>query len=599
MATRAGASLPGADSEPVPDWRRHFQLPRYSLAAWAKSSPERCVLVSDVTGTSQVHCWDRTAGVLRQVTDKPGGVRHCAVEASGDHVWWFRDNSGGELGEWMRQPFHGGPNTPVMPGIAPFWPAGLAVGLGGHALVGRSTPEGTEIDLLTPDGSRTQVYRHQELAEAVDISRSLDLVVIAHSERGDLWQPGVRVLRPDGSTVTEVGRPDEALEVVGFAPVVGDSRLLLQRLVDDRWIPMIFDPLTGDRQDLQVDLAGDLDVDWFQDASALLVRNNHRARSALYRLDLSNGRLLSLDTPPGTISHTRTRPGGEVWYQWSSATCPPVFRGVREPMRFPAGAGMSAASVPVLDAWVPGREGDIHALISLPEGAAAPYPTMFLLHGGPDLCDEDAFSPEVAAWVEHGFAVVRVNYRGSTGYGDAWKAALRARVGLTELEDVAAVRRWVIEQGMADPARLVLAGWSWGGYLALLGLGTQPGDWTVGLAGTPIADCVAAYHAEMDEMKALDRTLFGGSPEEVPERYARSSPSSYVSAVRAPVLMCVGVNDPRCPVEQVESYAAELRVPHQVLKVQSGHNVTDVAARVAVVEAQLAFLASHLPAGSG
>ena len=129
------------------------------------------------------------------------------------------------------------------------------------------------------------------------------------------------------------------------------------------------------------------------------------------------------------------------------------------------------ASVAAEDAWVDGAGGPIHALISKPAGAATPLPTLFLVHGGPASHDADAFSPAVAAWVDAGFAVVRVNYRGSTGYGAAWRDAIEHRVGLTELDDLLAVRDWAVSSGLADPARIVLAGDSWGGYLTLLGLG--------------------------------------------------------------------------------------------------------------------------------
>src|SRR5207249_6808122 len=114
--------------------------------------------------------------------------------------------------------------------------------------------------------------------------------------------------------------------------------------------------------------------------------------------------------------------------------------------------------------------------------AASPHPTIFIVHGGPTHHDGDAFSPRVQAWVDHGYAVVLVNYRGSTGYGRAWRDALEGNPGLTELEDIVKVRDWVVEQGIADPARLILAGGSWGGYLTLLGLGTRAECWALGRA---------------------------------------------------------------------------------------------------------------------
>ncbi len=108
--------------------------------------------------------------------------------------------------------------------------------------------------------------------------------------------------------------------------------------------------------------------------------------------------------------------------------------------------------------------------------------------------------------------VVEVNYRGSTGYGSAWRDAIEGRPGLTELEDVAAVLDRCVADGLVDPGRCVVEGWSWGGYLALLAVGTQPERWAAALAGVPVADYLTAYADEMEQLRAFDRALFGGSP---------------------------------------------------------------------------------------
>src|SRR5204862_2527680 len=100
--------------------------------------------------------------------------------------------------------------------------------------------------------------------------------------------------------------------------------------------------------------------------------------------------------------------------------------------------------------------------------------------------------------------------------------ALQGNPGFTELEDIARVRDWLVVQGIANPNRLALAGGSWGGYLTLLGLGTQPEMWSLGVAAVPVADYVAAYEDEMEPLKAFDASLFGGTPDEVPDVYERS-----------------------------------------------------------------------------
>ena len=94
------------------------------------------------------------------------------------------------------------------------------------------------------------------------------------------------------------------------------------------------------------------------------------------------------------------------------------------------------------DIWVDGPGGRIHALLGVPGDAERPpsgWPAVFAVHGGPAAGDEDTFDASRAAWLDAGFAVVQVNYRGSTGYGSAWRDALTERIGHVELADIAAV----------------------------------------------------------------------------------------------------------------------------------------------------------------
>jgi dipeptidyl aminopeptidase/acylaminoacyl peptidase len=230
---------------------------------------------------------------------------------------------------------------------------------------------------------------------------------------------------------------------------------------------------------------------------------------------------------------------------------------------------------------VDGPGGRVHALVARPADAPeGPLPTVFSIHGGPHASDEDRFSAYRAAWLDAGFAVVEVNYRGSTGYGSAWRDAIEGRPGLTELEDIAAVYDWAVADGLADPARTVVEGASWGGYLTLLALGTQPDRWAAGVAIVPVADYVAAYEDEMEPLRDFDRALFGGSPDDVPDRYRDSSPLTYVDKVRVPVLVMAGENDPRCPIRQIDNYLDQLSArdaPHSVYRYDAGHGSLVVA----------------------
>ncbi|MEU0281798.1 prolyl oligopeptidase family serine peptidase [Streptomyces sp. NPDC006195] len=604
----AAAPTPAAAS--MPAWEKRFRAPRVSLPDWAEDAPERALFVSNATGTYELYAWDRATGEQRQATDRPNGTTDGVLSLDGEWIWWFSDTDGDEFGVWMRQRFTAGADgagdEPAVAGLAPSYPAGLALGRDGTAVVGRSTDEdGSTLHVVRPGGQPVEIYRHRESAGVGDLSHDGSLLAIEHTEHGDAMHSAVRVLRLDGSVVaelddTEGGTRELGLEVLGFAPVEGDSRLLIGHQRRGRWEPVVWNPLTGEETELAIELPGDVNAEWYPDGSGLLVAHSFEARGELWRYDFAKSALVQLETPAGTVSGATARPDGSVEYLWSSAARPPEVRSTAGGVVLDPPGPAAPSSVPVEDAWVEGPGGRIHALVQRPEGEG-PFPTVFEIHGGPTWHDSDAFAAGPAAWVDHGFAVVRVNYRGSTGYGREWTDALKHRIGLIELEDIAAVREWAVASGLADPAKLVLSGGSWGGYLTLLGLGTQPDAWAVGLAAVPVADYVTAYHDEMEALKAMDRTLLGGTPEEVPERFAASSPLTYVDAVRAPVYISAGVNDPRCPIRQVENYVDRLAARgavHEVYRYDAGHGSLVVEERIKQVRLELEFAVKHLGEGA-
>ncbi|MEV0121183.1 prolyl oligopeptidase family serine peptidase [Streptomyces sp. NPDC050703] len=599
-------------TQAMPDWEKRFRAPRVSLPDWAEDAPQRSLFVSNATGTYELYAWDRETGAQRQVTDRPNGTTDGVLSPDGEWIWWFDDKDGDEFGVWLRQPFTGGPDEPAVPGLDASYPAGLALGRDGKTVVvGRSTDEeGSTIHVVrpgAPDAGPVEVYRHRESAGVGDLSHDGTLIAVEHTEHGDAMHSALRVIGPDGTTVAELddtrgGTVELGLEVLGFAPVDGDTRLLVGHQRRGRWEPMVWDIASGEESDLALGLPGDVSAEWYPDGSALLIAHGFEARGELFRYDLASRELVRVDTPPGSVTGATARPDGTVEYMWSSAAEPPVVRSTSGGVVLDPPGLKAPGSVPVEDVWVEGPGGRIHALVQRPAGATGPLPTVFEVHGGPTWHDSDSFAAGPAAWIDHGYAVVRVNYRGSTGYGREWTDALKHRVGLIELEDITAVREWAVTSGLADPDRLILAGGSWGGYLTLLGLGTRPDAWALGLAAVPVADYVTAYHDEMEALKAMDRTLLGGTPEEVPERFAASSPLTYVDQVKAPVYISAGVNDPRCPIRQIDNYVDRLAARgavHEVYRYDAGHGSLVVDERIKQIRLELDFAARHLPPAAG
>ncbi len=595
---------PAAESR----WRARFSAPRVSLPHFARDAVERNLYTSNASGTFEIYAWDRDAGTHRQVTDRPNGTHICALPPDGEQIWWFDDTDGDEFGSWVIEPFTGRANgagpQPAVPDAARGYPAGLDIGRRSVAL-GAATDEGTTIWISRGRTGAEVVYRNEHDGGVGAMSRDEHLLAIVHSEHGDSRHPAIRVLRTsDGSTVAEKwDGPGLGLDVLGFAPVDGDTRLLLSHERRGREELLVWDVEADVERELDLGLPGELTADWYPDGGSLLVVHTHSARSTLYRYDLTTGELSGLDTAAGTVGGAEVRPDGTVEYSWSSAAEPPAVRaldpdGTDRVLLRPPGEP-APGSEPLADTFVDTPHGAVHALFARPPGASeAPLPAVFMLHGGPQAADEDRFSAVRALWLDAGFAVVHVNYRGSTGYGSAWRDAIEGRPGLTELEDVAAVHDWAVGSGLADPARCVVEGWSWGGYLALLALGTQPQRWAAGIAGVPVADYIAAYADEMEPLRAFDRALFGGSPEQLPQRYHDCSPISYVDEVRAPVLVLAGENDPRCPIRQVDNYLDRLAArggAYRTYRYDAGHGSLVVAETLRQFATTVHFARDALP----
>ena len=147
------------------------------------------------------------------------------------------------------------------------------------------------------------------------------------------------------------------------------------------------------------------------------------------------------------------RPDGDVWFRLSSGERPPVTLDSAGADVVRADGDPAPAGRPFHSWHFDNGEGDrVHGFYVTPEGSG-PFPVMFV-HGGPTGQDTDAWDPEVLAYVDMGFAVGMVNYRGSTGYGRVWRDRLIGDIGGPELVDVNAGLADLVARGVADPAEL-------------------------------------------------------------------------------------------------------------------------------------------------
>ncbi len=220
-------------------------------------------------------------------------------------------------------------------------------------------------------------------------------------------------------------------------------------------------------------------------------------------------------------------------------------------------------------------------------------------HGGPTAVQGNSFVPRAQAWLDHGFAYFSLNYRGSITFGREFEQKIWGQPGYWEIEDLVAARHWLVGQNIAKADSILLTGWSYGGYLTLLGLGKTPDLWAGGMAGIAIADWTMSYKDLAETLRGYQVALFGGTPTEKPEQYRLSSPTSYIENVKAPVLIIQGRNDTRTPARPVEFYETKMKSLGKDIEVywfDSGHSgsSTSVEAIIRYQEWMLRFAARVL-----
>jgi dienelactone hydrolase len=598
----------------TPPWEQRFRAATQTFPHWSRSAPDRLVHTSDEEGSFQAYAWDRTSGARARISDEHVGVGAdgATVSRDGSEVVWFADPTGDESGRWIAVPFAGGERRDVLPGAPIGWPEGLAVGR--DIAVGViADRDGFGVYVSEAGGPARRIHHdldqvsfsatdfHLEGIDIVGLSADEALVCLEVAQDGDNIHRALLVLDPRaGSPVRELADgPGFGLGAFAWSPVQGDPRLLIGHERHDLTRPSIWNPVTGERADLAPDLPGEaIPVDWWPDATAVLLCHQFRGRDRLYRYDLATGTLTEIPHPPGEVLGARVRPDGEVWFRVQSGDrASRTLNDRGDEILTPPPGGVRDGR-PYREWLFRNPAGDtIHGWLVTPRGDG-PFPTYLKVHGGPNWLYLDTWWPDVQALVDAGFAVAMVNYRGSTGYGRAFRDHIIRNIGFPEVEDVVAGLDDLVARGVADPARAVIGGWSWGGYITLLALGTHPDRFAAGVAGVPVGDYMGSYDDSAPSLQAYDRSLIGGVVHDIPEFVAERSPITYVDRVRAPVLVLVGEHDSRCVPSQVYAYADALREAGGEVEVYSydeGHSSYIVDEEVREWRTVLEFLERRVP----
>jgi dipeptidyl aminopeptidase/acylaminoacyl peptidase len=267
-----------------------------------------------------------------------------------------------------------------------------------------------------------------------------------------------------------------------------------------------------------------------------------------------------------------------------------------EPIDFPTSGGRTAHGL-----YYPPANPEL----TEPAADAEAPPLLVFIHGGPTAAARPMLQLGIQYWTSRGFAVVDVNYGGSTGYGRDYREQLRGTWGVVDLDDCVAAARWLADQGRVDPDRLCIRGGSAGGYTTLAALAFRD-TFAAGASHFGVADLEAlATETHKFESRYLDG-LIGPYPARR-DLYIERSPIHHVDGFDRPLIVLQGLEDEVVPPNQAEMIVDALRakgVPVAYVTFEGEQHGFRQAANIRrALDSELAFYAQvfgfDLPAAEG
>jgi dipeptidyl aminopeptidase/acylaminoacyl peptidase len=243
----------------------------------------------------------------------------------------------------------------------------------------------------------------------------------------------------------------------------------------------------------------------------------------------------------------------------------------------------------------------IQGYLTLPLGYEAKnLPVVVNPHGGPWARDYWGFNPEVQFLANNGYAVLQMNFRGSTGFGkEFWESSFK-QWGRTMQDDITDGVKWLIDQGIADPDRIAIYGGSYGGYATLAGLTLTPELYAAGVDYVGVSNLFTFMNTIPPYWKPMLDMLYEmvGNPETDSLLLAEVSPVFHVDKIKAPLFVAQGANDPRVNKDESDQIVDALEARgidvEYMVKDNEGHGFRNEENRFDFYRAMITFLDKHL-----
>ena len=298
----------------------------------------------------------------------------------------------------------------------------------------------------------------------------------------------------------------------------------------------------------------------FMDNTTILTSYSENGVEKLATIDASSGKLAEVDRDHSSYSSLRTEAGSYCYIAQSTTNFPALYVGdltgeklvcassdstvdsqnysIAKPLSFKTGVGST------------GKNDTAYGYFYCPESASYQGPKdelpplIVMIHGGPTSSTSDSLSLKIQYWTSRGFAVLDVNYRGSTGFGRKYRNALKTQWGIADVEDCDFGVRHLIDSGLIDKDRVAIRGGSAGGFTVLAAL-AHTDSFKAGVSLYGVTDLTAlAGDTHKFESRYLD-SLIGPYPERK-DLYIERSPISNAGSISSPVLFLQGLDDKVC-----------------------------------------------------
>jgi len=571
-------------------------------------------LAPDKQGVLNV--WVRTVGKTDDAVvtkDKKRGIRQYFWQQDAEHLLYIQDQDGDENFHLYQTSLKTGSTRDLTPFSA------IRV-----QVVGADSkfPDTMLVALNIRDARLHDVYRLNLKNGALDLDTTNPGNVLGFTADNNLVVRAAQIMHPDGSTEIQVRddakgawrsfvkwSADESNGgLAGFSP--DNSKAWLMSSVDHNATRLLeIDLKSGAQkvvsQDPMYDLGGLMvhpTKNTLEGVSYTKARTEWTFFDKVVQADVEllkkvrNGdvNIVSRDQKDQTWIVAFTLDNGPVsWYSFDRASKKADFLFTNNPALENAKlATMKPISFKAKDGMT------IHAYLTVPEGIPAKnLPLILNVHGGPWARDTWGYRAEAQWMANRGYAVLQVNFRGSTGYGKAYLNAGDKEWGLKMHQDLLDAKGWAIKEGIADPAKVAIYGGSYGGYATLAGLAFTPTEFTCGVdivGPSNLNTLLASIPPYWAPMKAMFTKRMGADPKFLEAR----SPLFKAHQIVRPLLIAQGANDPRVKQAEADQIVAAMRKNNQpvdyLLFPDEGHGFARPENRFKFYAAAEVFLAKHL-----